>query len=191
MSKYQIALSIHLLALLAATAASGIVHLAAARRAAASSLRDAMDWGRLMGSTARVFPIAVLTLVATGAYMVAGHWQWSDGWIMAGAGGAFALLASGAVVGARGAAEARGNVQRLQKAGRDLPNDAAPDRIMALLSEANTGLALAIVLVMTLKPGLGASVAVLAIGVTVGAYRALGRGHRRAPMVDTSEVEAA
>jgi hypothetical protein len=191
MSYYQVALALHLFALLAATAASGIVHLAAARRAAAPTLREAMEWGRLMGSTSRVFPIAVVALVATGAYMVAGRWQWSDGWVVAGFAGAVALLASGAIMGRRGALEARTNISRLQQAGRDLPNDATPDRVAALLAEANTGLALAIVLVMTLKPGLAASLVVLAIGATGGAYRAVGRGHARTSMVSTSETEAA
>jgi hypothetical protein len=191
MSDYQIALSIHLLALLAATAASGIVHLAAARRAAAPTLREAMEWGRLMGSTSRVFPIAVVTLVATGAYMVAGRWHWNTGWVIAGLVGAVSLLASGAVLGRRSALEARENVRRLQLAGRDIPNNATPDRGVALLSEANTGLALAIVLVMTLKPRLAVSLVVLAIGVTAGAYRAVSRGHQRTTVMDTSEIEAA
>ncbi|MHB1311385.1 MAG: hypothetical protein ACYC3L_05135 [Gemmatimonadaceae bacterium] len=191
MTKYQLALSLHLFALLAATAASAIVHLAAARRAASPSLREAMAWGKLMGSTSRVFPVAVLILVATGAFMVADHWQWADGWVVAGLVGAVALLASGATVGGRGAAEARANVQRLQQAGRDLPNDAAPDRVMALLSDANTGLALAIVLVMTLKPGLAASLTVLAVGAAGGAYRAVSRGSARTSPAGTSEIEAA
>ena len=191
MTNYQIALSVHLLALLAATAASAIVHLAAARRAAAPSLGAAMEWGRLIGSTSRVFPIAVVTLVATGAYMVVGRWQWSAGWVTAGLCGAFLLLVSGAVVGRRGAAEARASIERLTQAGRDLPNDVPPDRVMALLAEANTGLALAIVLVMTMKPGLAASLAVLAIGAALGAYRAVARDDARATMPESSEIETA
>jgi len=81
------------------------------------------------------------------------------------------------VLGKRGAAEARSNVARLQRAGRDLPNDAPSDLVAAMLSDANTGLALAIVLVMTIKPGLAGSLAVLAIGVGLGAYQ--GRKHAR------------
>ncbi|HVA58826.1 MAG: hypothetical protein WBQ26_01855 [Gemmatimonadaceae bacterium] len=191
MTGYQIALFFHLLALLAATAASSIVHFAAARRAAAATLRESMDWARLMGSTARVFPIAVITLMATGAYMTASHWHWRQGWVQAGFAGALLLLASGAVVGRRGAAEARATVGRLQSAGRELPNDGARDLIMALLSGANTGLALAIVLVMTIKPGLAASLAVLGTGVAMGAYLGRGRVHAKAALVDASEIEAA
>ena len=191
MTAYQIALFIHLLALLAATAASAIVHLAAHRRAAAPTLRNSMEWGKLMGSTARVFPIAVVALIATGLYMVAGRWSWTTGWVDAGLGGAILLFASGAVIGKRGAAEARANVARLQQAERELPNDTAPDRVAAVLSEANTWLALSIVLIMTLKPALAGSIGVLAAGWAIGAYRGTRHGLARARLVEESEVEAA
>lgn len=191
MTLYQVALFFHLLALLAATSASAIVHLAAGRRASAPTLRQALEWGRVTGRTSRVFPVAVIVLIATGAYMVAGRWSWSDGWIVAGLTGAIALLASGATLGRRGAAEARMGVRRLEEAGGDLPNDAPPDALAAVLAEANTGLALAIVLVMTIKPAVAASFVVLAIGAALGAYR--GRGHVRARvrLAELSSAEAA
>lgn len=191
MTTYQIALFVHLLALLAATAASAIVHFAASRRAAAPTLRQSMEWGKLMGSTARVFPIAVIALIGTGGYMVAGHWTWSLGWVQAGLAGALVLFGSGAVIGARGAAEAKANVARLQTAGHDLPNDAAPDRVAAVLSEANTWLALSIVAVMTVKPALVGSVGVMAAAWAVGAYRGRAHGRARPVLDETSEAEAA
>lgn len=191
MTSYQLALFLHLFALLAATSASAVVHFAAGRRSSAPTLRQALDWGKVIARTSRIFPVAVVVLVATGAYMVAGRWSWNDGWVVAGVVGAVALLASGAVLGKRGAAEARAGVQRLESAGRDLPNVAAPDPVGALLGEANTGLALAIVLDMTLKPALVASLVVLAVGAAIGAYR--GRRHLRAaaPLAGVSEAEAA
>jgi hypothetical protein len=191
MTSYQFALFLHLLALMAATAASAIVHFAAGRRAATHSLREALEWGTLMGSASRIFPVAVLTLVATGSYMVAGRWQWNVGWIVAGLLGSVTLFVSGAVIGKRSAAAARAQVHRLQVAGRDLANDAPPDRVASLLSEANTGIAIAVVVVMTLKPGLVASLAVLAIGAAAGAYLALAHRSDRGARVRTSEVEIA
>jgi hypothetical protein len=143
MTIYQIALLIHLLALLAATAASAIIHFAAGRRAAATTLGESVGWGRLMGKTARVFPIAVVTLIATGGYMVSGHWRWDLGWVQAGLTGAVLLLGSGAVVGRREAIRARAGLTRLRQAGPDAPNDGPPGRVEALLGHANTGLALA------------------------------------------------
>ena len=191
MTTYQIALLIHLLALLAATAASAIIHLAAGRRGAAPTLRQSMEWARLMGKTARVFPFAVLTLIATGGYMVRGHWNWGLGWVQAGLLGALLLLVSGAVVGAREGRGARANVARMQQAGRELHNDFRPDRVSALLGEANTGLALAIVVAMSLKPGFAASVALLAAGWALGAYRALKHFRAGASAAKKPEAEAA
>lgn len=191
MTTYQIALLIHLSALLAATASSAIIHLGAGRRAAVPTLRPSMEWARLMGTTARVFPFAVLTLIATGGYMVRGHWNWGLGWVQAGLVGALVLLVSGAVVGAREDAGARANAARMQQAGRELANDFRPDRVAALLGNASTGLALAIVAVMTLKPGVAASFGVLAAGWALGAGQALVHRRAKGPAVETSEAEAA
>jgi hypothetical protein len=191
MPTYEIALFVHLLALLAATAASAIIKLAGSRRMAARTLRESMEWGALMGATSRVFPIAVLTLVATGSYMSASHWGWRHGWIEAGFVGSFALLASGAFLGRREAVAASESVRRLQDARHELPNDGAPDRLTAVLSEANTGVALAIACVMTIKPGLGASLATLAVGAAAGASLALAHTRTKEPMSDTSEYEKA
>ncbi|MBW7933938.1 MAG: hypothetical protein H3C62_10075 [Gemmatimonadaceae bacterium] len=83
------------------------------------------------------------------------------------------------------------NVQRLQAATYELPNDEAPDRLAAVLSEANTGLALATAAVMTIKPGLAASLAVLAVGAGIGAAHAWTGLRTTEPTSNTSEFEAA
>ena len=189
MTGYQIALLVHLLALLAATAASAIVHFSAGRRAAAPTLRQALEWARLTGSAARVFPFAVLTLVASGSYMVgvAGRWSWSAGFVIAGIVGSVVLLASGAVLGKRGAAAGRAAGARLQAAaGRELPNDGPPDAVAAVLAEANTFLAIAVVAVMTLKPGLVGALATLAVGWAIGAW--IGLSHVRAHAASATQL---
>lgn len=138
-----------------------------------------MEWAGIMGRTSRVFPLAVLTLVATGGYMVRGHWTWGLGWVQAG------------VVGAREGAGAKRHVARLTQAESELPNDFRPDRVVVLLGNANTGLALAIVAVMTLKPGVAASFGVLAAGWALGAYQAFRHLRAKAPATEESEAEAA
>lgn len=175
MTAYQAALLLHLLALLAATSASAVVHFGARRKAQAAGLREALEWGKVVAGTARIFPIAVVVLVASGAWMTASRWGWSTGWVEAGFAGSILLLVSGAVLGTRGAADARASVARLQQAGRDLPNDARPDLLSATLGEANTGLALAIVVVMTIKPALLPSMLVLAAGAGAFAWRGMAR----------------
>ncbi len=188
MTAYNVALFIHVMALLSATAASAIVHFAAHRRAAAPMLREAMDWGRLIATTSRVFPIAVVTLILTGGYMVGAHWSWQVGWAQAGIAGAVTLLVVGAVIGKRGAGEGKRNLARLQQAGHDLPNDGAPDRVAAVLGNMNTWLALSIVLVMTVKPTLAGSLTLLAIGAAIGAMR--GARRRRVPEAVSVDVKA-
>lgn len=189
MTGYNLALFLHLLALLSATAASGIIHFAAHRRAAAPTLRQSMEWARLIGKTSKVFPIAVLMLILTGAYMVHAHWAWQVGWVAAGLGGAVLLLASGAVLGARGAAEAQRKVARLQAAGRDLANDVTVDRVSAVLGDINTWLAVSIVLVMTVKLALAGSLALMAAGTFLGAMQGLRRAGAAARGAE-AEVEA-
>lgn len=189
---YQIALFVHLSALLSAAVAGGIMHLASRRRERASTLREAMDWARLMGSTAKVFPIAILILIASGSYMVSLHWTWTTGFVQAGLTGAIALLAFGAVAAVRSGADVSGAMKRLQEAGHDLPNDAMPDRVASVLGETNPALALSIVLVMTIKQDLATSLALLAVGAAIGTY--LGVAHVRAVKQvpgETSEAEAA
>ena len=191
MTGYTLALFLHLLALLSATAASAIVHFAAHRRAVAPTLRESMEWGRVIGKTSRVFPIAVVTLILTGGYMVGAHWSWQVGWVQAGLAGALALLVTGAVIGKRGAAEAKRNVARLQQAGHDLPNDGAPDRVTTVLADMNTWLAVSIVLAMTVKLALAGSLSLLAIGAAAGAYRGAKRLQAPAPAGVETESEAA
>jgi hypothetical protein len=171
MNWYSVVLTIHLLALLAATAASALVHLAEHRRATAATLREAMEWGRYAGLTARAFPAAIVALVLSGVYMVNAHWSWHTGWILAGLAGALAMPVGGAIIRKRGMADARRAVARLQSSAGDLPNDQPGDLVAMAVGNANAWLAVAIVLVMTLKPGLAASIALLVLGAAAGALR--------------------
>src|SRR5512146_741846 len=104
MDGYRVALFFHLLALVAASAASGLVHVAESRSHRAATLREARMWLMLTAKTARTFPIAVVVLFGTGAYMISAGpgWAWGTGWVVAGIGGAILLLAQGAILGGRG-----------------------------------------------------------------------------------------
>jgi hypothetical protein len=181
MTGYQVSLYVHLLALVAAASASSVVHLAEARARRAASVGEARQWHALVGRTSRVFPVAVLTLFATGAYMVGveGPWSWGTGWVEAGlAGGAF-LLVVGAVLGIRGARAGR-TLARLDAADVEGARAASHDRVAAALSWVNTGVALAVVFAMATKPALAASLTALVVGAVVGLCVHLAR-ERRAP----------
>src|SRR3982751_6416435 len=84
MDVYRIVLFLHLCALLAAIATAAIVHYAEHRMLSAVSVATTREWAALVARAERVFPVAILTLVATGAYMVQRAWSWSDGWVDAG-----------------------------------------------------------------------------------------------------------
>ena len=51
------------------------------RLRAAETLEQAVPWGMLAGKTKNVFPIVVLGLFGTGAYMTSDLWTWNTGWI--------------------------------------------------------------------------------------------------------------
>lgn len=166
---YHIALYIHLLALVAASATAAVVHLADVRRRSAVTVVEARQWHRLLGSTARFFPIATLTLIATGAYMVSTRspWSWHTGWVEAGLAGAVYLLLSGPVLGARGARAGRA-LARLGADDVERARAALNDPVASALSWMNTGVALGVVFAMAVKPSLAASLAAVGVGAVVG-----------------------
>jgi hypothetical protein len=175
---YRIALFVHLLALMAASAAAALAHLAQARGSRAESLREIMQWHAFTGLVARVFPVATLALVATGAYMVAraGDFGWNAGWVQVGIAGSVILFASGAVLGRRHRAVGA-QLAALQARGGGDAIHAIPDRVVATLSWMNVGTAIAVVFVMAQKPGLVGSIVALALGMAAGIM--LGRASLR------------
>ena len=169
MSAYHVFLYIHLLALVAASASSSVVHLAQARARRAASVPEIGQWLMLGGSTARIFPIATLTLLASGALMVSfrGPWTWSAGWVDAGLVAVMFLLLSGPFLAVRGkrvgrslASLAPGEVERARVL--------LHDPVAGALSWANTGMALGAVYAMAAKPGLAGSLIALALGAATG-----------------------
>ena len=175
---YRLALFLHIAALLAAIGASTLLHFVQHRLAAAERASEAHAWIGLSLRVSIVFPIALLTLVVTGGYMVSQGWTWSAGWVVAGLVGVAILFVNGMRLGARG----RATLGRLQRAG-DAPLDRSASseaRGTAMTTYANTGIATAVVFVMSLKLGLAASCLALAVGAIAGA--ALGaRSTRGAP----------
>ena len=195
MLAYQLSLYVHLLALVAASATSSVVHLAASRARAAGGVAEARQWHALAGSAARVFPVATLALFATGALMVSLHgpWGWSTGWVDAGILGVLFLFLSGPVLGKRGARAGRAlaglAAGEIEKA-RAILHDPLGER----LSWVNTGVALGVVFAMAVKPALAAALAALALGGAAGFALQLlveRRGReRRSPAVVRDELAA-
>ena len=174
MDTYHVVLYVHLLALMLGIGAGSVLLTCLFQLRAARTLEQAVPWGMVAGKVGRLFPVAILGLFLTGAYMTHKFWTWGASWIV--------LAIVGLVVlGAQGAGIAEHTAKKLQAAMQ--ANGPGPlgaeARRMALhpglwvVEFSNLGLVLAIVWNMTEKPGWGGAIAAMVIGYVVGAVVAL------------------
>ena len=187
MDTYHVVLYGHFLALLVGIGAATIIAACLFQLRAAQTVADAAPWGMLAGEAEKVFPIAILGLFGTGAYMTSDVWTWSTRWIDV----AIAVLVLLTVLGA-GVAGRRARMLKhalmengpgpLGEKARKLTCDPA----LWILSFANPGMVLGVIWNMTQKPGLGGSIAAVAGGFAVGA--ALGLRLGRAPAIEAAPV---
>lgn len=188
MDGYHVALVIHLLTLVAAGSVSAIVHLAESRGSRAATIGEAVPWHRIAGSAARFFPIVIVLLFVSGSYMVTagGGWSWSTGWIDAGIVACALLLGVGGYIGTRAR---RAGLEMKQLASQPGGAAAAPpahDTVISTLSWSNTGLAMSVVVVMTLKPALIDSLGTLVAGMVIGIAYSLTRSRSTAVAGETA-----
>ena len=176
---YGVVLFAHVGALLAAISAGALSHLSEARMRSASTAAALRPWAKLLGRLGKVFPVALLVLLGSGAYLVHHAWSWSAGWVEASLVGVGLLFASGAgIVRARGLA-----LRRALMAASDGPLPPAVRRLIfrhpaVFASWMNTGLAIGIVFAMTAKPALAGSATALVVGASAGLGVAVGVGRR-------------
>jgi hypothetical protein len=171
---YHVVLYIHLLALFVGIGAATVLLVCLFQLRGAQTLADAVPWGSVAGKTARTFPIAVLGLFGTGAYMTIDVWTWSTGWIAVSIAGLVLIALQGPLVAERTA-------KKLERALHDngpgpLGEQARrmtrhPGLWVAELS--NVGVVLGIVWNMTQKPGTASAIAAIIGGYAVGAIVAL------------------
>jgi hypothetical protein len=182
MDGYHIALYIHLLALVGAACASSLVHFAEARRGRATTPGEALEWHRLVGVTSRTFPIVIVLLLATGAYMVsaAGNTLWAAGWVKTGVTVAVLLFVVGGVIGGRAKrmSVALAQIASTDPAASEFPKD---DRVIHALSWLNSGMAVGVVGAMAIKPDVVGSAAIVVVAALLGVGISLRGGHAAAP----------
>ena len=187
MSTYHTVLYLHLLSLLFAFVAVAIMGLCLFRLRAAETLAEAGPWGMLAGKTEKLFPVAILGLFVTGAYMTTDVWTWSTGWIDVSIAGLALLALQGPVVaGARAKALEHALVTNGPGALGEDARRMTRDPLLWIITFASPGIALGITWNMTQKPGVAASIAAIVVAYAVGAALAL--YFSRAPAVDTSSV---
>ena len=86
MDTYHVVLYIHLLSLFVGIGAASVLIVCLFQLRGARELTDAIPWGRVAGKIARLFPIAILGLFGSGAYMTSDVWtgaaagSWSASW---------------------------------------------------------------------------------------------------------------
>lgn len=174
MNSYHAVLYLHLLALFVGIGAAAVLVLCLFQLRAATTVAEAVPWARIAGKTQRAFPVAVLGLFATGAYMTSDSWHWSTGWIDASVAGLVLLAVQGPLLGGWAA---RRLEQALQANSSGALGEAArrATRHPALwVTElANLGVVFGIVWNMTQKPSTATAIAAIAAGYLAGAIVAL------------------
>ena len=174
MDTYHVVLYIHLLSLFIGIGAGAVLLACLFQLRAARTVEQAAPWGMLAGKVGKFFPIAIVGLFGSGAYM-ANHFSfWSLRWVDVGIAALVVLLAQGG-----GIAERTGHKlgAALQANG---PGPLGPEaRRMTLhpglwvVEFSNLGIVMGVVWNMTQKPGLGGSLAAVLVGYAVGAALAL------------------
>ena len=169
MDTYHVVLYIHLLSLLIGFSAGMIETVCLFRLRAAETLEAAAPWGQLAGEIEKAFPVAILGLFGTGAYMTSDVWTWSTSWMVLPIVGLVVLSLQGPLVAGR-----RGHTVKAALMANG-PGPLGPDarqmtrdRALWAAGMTNEMLVLGIVWVMTEKPGWGGAIAALAVAYAVG-----------------------
>jgi hypothetical protein len=171
---YHYVLYVHLLSLFVGIGAGSVLLACLFQLRAARTLETAVPWGMLSGRTAKLFPVAILGLFATGAYMTHKFWTWGTPWIVVAIVVLVLLAVQGGGIGEHTAKKIQAAMQE------NGPGPLGPKaRKMCLhpglwvVEFTNLGMVLAVVWNMTQKPGWGGSIASVVIAYAVGAALAL------------------
>jgi len=174
LNTYHYVLYVHLLSLLLGMGAGSVLLTCLFQLRAARTVEQAVPWGIVSGKVAKLFPLAIVGLFGTGAYMTHKFWTWGTPWIVL---GIVALV----VLGVQGGGIAEHTAKKLQASMMaNGPGPIGPEaRRMTLhpglwvVELSNLGLVLGVVWNMTEKPGWGGSIAALVVGYAVGVAIAL------------------
>jgi hypothetical protein len=167
---YEFMLFLHIVALAIGLAAGGILLVCLIQLRAAATLEQAAPFGMVAGKVEKAFPVAILGLFLTGAYMTSDVWTWSTGWIDVALAGLVVLALQGPLVGGRQAHKLKHALMEngpgpLSESARRLARH--PRLWWAEL--ANLGVVFGVIWNMTHKPGWTEAILALVIGYAAGA----------------------
>jgi len=169
MSGYNVALFIHILAVLALFSGAAVMVAAMGSSRRARSVESLREWSRLGAMGNRLMPAFAILILAAAIYMVSDRWGWKTPWVGP------ALLAL-IVAFAVGSALIDPRLQKLVKAANDAPAGAvttdlqllANDPTLWLGAQLLTSLMVGIVVLMVFKPNGVVSAIVLIVAVILG-----------------------
>ena len=169
MDTYHVVLYLHFLSVFIGLGAASILMACLFRLRAATTQADAAPWGMMAGKIGRAFPIAVLGLFATGAYMTSDLWSWSTGWIVVSIVGLVVVAVQGPLIAERtghklGAALMANGPGPLGDEARRMTRHPG----LWVVEFTNVALVLGIVWNMTQKPSTVSSIVTLVIAYAVG-----------------------
>jgi hypothetical protein len=171
---YHVVLYLHLLSLFIGIGAASVLAVCTFQLRIAETLADAIPWGTVAGKLGRVFPIAIIGLFATGAYMTSDVWTWGTSWIWVSIVGLAVVAVQGPFVAERAAHKLGAALQAngpgpLGEEARRMTRQ----RGLWIPEYTNIALVLGIVWNMTQKPGTASALATLVIAYAVGVAAAL------------------
>ena len=174
MDAYHVVLYLHILSLLVGFSAGVVETVCLLKLRRAETLADAAPWSQLASQIEKAFPVAIVGLYATGAYMTSQLWTWSTSWVVIPVVGLAVLSLQGPLVAGR-----RGHaVKKALRANGPGPlgpeaRRMARDRALWIAGLTNEALVLAIVWVMVEKSAWASGIAALVIAYLVGTATAI------------------
>ena len=172
MNGYSIALFLHVVGALGFFVALGLEWTSLRHLRRATTAQQVREWMRVPSEMGRVGMISMLTLLAAGFYMMAIAWG-GVAWIIVTLGVIVLMIILGmAITGRRMAA-----IGRMVNAERGpLSSDLQSllyDPVLWISMQTRVAMALGIVFLMTVKPGLGGSLLTIGVAIVLGLASAL------------------
>lgn len=191
MSAYSIVLYLHILGALGLFSAFALEWAGLTYLRRATTLAQARDWLRLLGSFRQVGFPSLLTLLVTGVTMSLSRWGW-QGWIGVALLAMVVMAALGNIVSGR---RLVGIARALGEADGAIPSQFAEklrDPALVVSGWVRTALGLGIVYIMENKPSAGGAFAVIGVALVLGLLAGFApwRRGRRLELVEPERSDA-
>ena len=180
MNTYHYVLYVHLLALFVGIGAGAVLLACLLQLRAARTVEQAAPWGMMAGKMGKLFPVAILGLFASGAYLTNDRWSWSTRWIDV-------SIAALVLVAVQGPLVAGGTASHLTRAVREHAPGPLGEHVRSLARApalwfvvcGNPAIVLAIVWNMTVQPGTAGAIGGSPPATPSASSRRCSRGHDR------------